>query len=348
MAAVVALEHISKVFEDNTQVVRDLSFEVGEGEIFCLLGPSGCGKTTTLRLVAGFERPDAGRILLQGREVAKNGYCLPPEKRGVGMVFQEYALFPHLTVAQNVAFGLKGFPKAQREAIVATMLNMVGMTELGQRYPHELSGGQQQRVALARALAPCPVVLLLDEPFSNLDADLRAQMRLEVRRILKEAKTTTIMVTHDQDEAFILGDRVAVLNAGHLEQVGTPEELYHQPASLFVADFVGHADLVPGVLRDGRIATEIGHFPTPWKERKAGAVKVLIRPDDITLFPHGEGEGVVLAREFLGSENIYTVRLASGLEVHSAQPSTVIYGVGQRMRVKADLDHVVAFPEEEG
>ncbi len=327
-------------------VIEDLSFQVGHKEVFAILGPSGCGKTTTLRLIAGFERPDSGEILLGGQAVASPSRWLPPEKRGVGIVFQDYALFPHLSVEQNVAFGLRSFPATQRDKIVRIMLDMVGMGQYAQRYPHELSGGQQQRVALARSLAPCPVVLLLDEPFSNLDADMRTQMRQEVQRILKEAETTAILVTHDQEEAFILADRVALLNAGQLEQVGTPEEIYHHPATRFVAGFVGEADFLDGRTTGGTVETEVGRFPYQGPLAPDTSVSIMLRPDDVDLAPDPQGEAVIAQRHFRGSENLYAIRLSSGKVLHSSQPSTVILPLGQPVRVQAAPAHVVAFPQD--
>ncbi|MDP2659686.1 MAG: ABC transporter ATP-binding protein [Dehalococcoidia bacterium] len=325
-------------------MVEGLSFEVAQREVFAILGASGCGKTTTLRLIAGFERPDSGKILLGSLPVASPSHWVPPERRGVGIVFQDYALFPHLSVQQNVAFGLRSFPQPQRDKIVKTMLDMVGMGQHARRYPHQLSGGQQQRVALARSLAPCPVVLLLDEPFSNLDADMRAQMREEVQRILKEAQTTTILVTHDQDEAFILANRVALLNRGRLEQVGAPEEIYHHPASHFVASFVGEADLLEGAIAEGAVTTEVGRFAYEGLLPSGTKVFIMLRPDDVELLPDPHGESVISQRQFRGSENLYSVRLRSGQVLHSSQPSTVVLPTGQPVRVQAAPYHVVVFP----
>ncbi len=253
------LDRVSKRFGPaDPPAVDGLSLRVAEGEILALLGPSGCGKTTTLRLIAGLESPDAGTITLRGQVVAGPGRAVPPEERGIGIVFQDYALFPHLTVADNVAFGL---PRdGATGARVEPVLDLVGLGGFGARYPHELSGGQQQRVALARALAPAPALMLLDEPFSNLDADLRAQMRDEVERILRTSGTTAVFVTHDQEEAFTLADRVGVLQAGRIEQLAPPQELYHRPATRFVAAFVGAADFLPGLVTAEGIVTEVGTF----------------------------------------------------------------------------------------
>ncbi len=339
----VSVRNICKSF-GGPPVVEGLSFEVAHKEVFAILGASGCGKTTTLRLIAGFERPDSGDIILGGHPVASPTHWVPPEKRGVGIVFQDYALFPHLSVEQNVAFGLRSFPQSQRERIVKTMLDMVGMGQYARRYPHELSGGQQQRVALARSLAPCPVVLLLDEPFSNLDADMRAQMRQEVQKILKEAETTAILVTHDQEEAFVLANRVALLNAGRLEQVGTPEEIYHHPASRFVASFVGEADLLEGTIGEASVVTEVGRFAYGGPLPSGAKVFIMLRPDDVEVLPDPQGDSIIALRQFRGSENLYSVRLRSGRVLHSSQPSIVVFPLGQPVRVQAAPSHVVVFP----
>jgi iron(III) transport system ATP-binding protein len=333
-------------------VIREVSFGMRQGEILALLGPSGSGKTTILRLIAGFEVPDEGEIFIDSRCVAGSGVCLPPERRSVGMVFQDYALFPHLTVAGNIAYGLRGLEPHRRRRVVEAMLDLAGMQAHRGRYPHELSGGEQQRTALARALAPCPSVLLMDEPFSNLDADLRSRIRTEVLSILRRARTTTVLVTHDREEAFCLGDRAGVLHGGRLVQVGAPEVVYHEPASPVVARLTGEADFLPGTLRGDRVLTELGPL-APVEKRSCtgslpasrnGEVLVLMRPDDVDITPDPGGRGVVAGREFRGSENLYRIRLPSGLEVRSSQPSTVVYAPGQRVRLKAAPRHLVSFP----
>jgi iron(III) transport system ATP-binding protein len=329
--------------------VDDLSFEVAAGRILALLGPSGCGKTTTLRLIAGFESPDAGRIAIAGRTVSDahaGGVLVPPEARGVGVVFQDYALFPHLDVAANVAFGLPRAGRSARRDRVREVLDLVGLAELGERFPHELSGGQQQRVAVARALAPAPAVLLLDEPFSNLDADLRAQMRDEVERILRTTGTTAIFVTHDQEEAFTIADQVGVLHAGRLEQLGAPETIYHRPATPFVAEFVGAADFLPGIVTTAGVVTEIGVFGNVEGREPGEKVRVMIRPDDVTFVPDPAGEAVIVRRYFRGSETLYCLGLASGHRVHSSQPSSAALAAGTRVRPEAHVLHVVTFPAE--
>ncbi|MFO7680427.1 MAG: ABC transporter ATP-binding protein, partial [Chloroflexota bacterium] len=280
MMPAVVCRNLVKSF-GNLLVVDDVSLSVPTGKILALLGPSGCGKTTTLRLIAGFEQLDGGSIWIDGQEVANGRFHLPPEKRRAGMVFQDYAIFPHLSVAANVGFGL---PKGkEQQPRVAEMLAFVGLAGLGERMPHELSGGQQQRVALARALSPRPAVLLLDEPFSNLDAALRHSVRQEVKDLLKASGATAVFVTHDQEEALFLGDEVAVMNAGRLEQIDTPENLFHQPRTRFVAQFLGHSDFIPGAAAAGGVETPLGFQAQESGLAPGTAVSVMVRPDDVKL-----------------------------------------------------------------
>jgi iron(III) transport system ATP-binding protein len=276
-----------------------------------------------------------------GRAIA-----VPPEDRGVGMVFQDYALFPHLTVEDNVAFGVDRLARPARHARVAEILRLVDLEPLGRRYPHELSGGQQQRVALARALAPAPALMLLDEPFSNLDADLRNQMREEVGNVLRSTGTAAIFVTHDQEEAFTIADRVGVLEQGCLEQLATPEIVYHRPATAFVAQFVGAADFLPGVVTPEGMVTEIGVFPDPDGRAVGQKVKVMIRPDDVTFTVADDGTAVILKRSFRGSETLYCLGLPSGRHVYSSQPSAAGFRPGLRVHVEVHALHVVTFPDE--
>jgi iron(III) transport system ATP-binding protein len=345
MQALLRLERVTKRFAPgNRPAVDELTLTLDSGEIVVLLGPSGCGKTTTLRLIAGFEQPDAGLIEIRGQVMAGPGRWVPPEQRGVGIVFQDYALFPHLTVSENVTFGLHQMNRAVREKWVSEILALVGLREFIHRYPHELSGGQQQRVAVARALAPAPSLILLDEPFSNLDADLRAQMRDEVGRVLRETGTTAILVTHDQEEAFTLANRVGVLNNGRLEQFDAPEIVYHYPATRFVAEFVGAADFIPGRVTPDGIETELGLVPNPDGVPVGRSVEVMIRPDDITFTPDPNGNATIVRRYFRGSENLYCLRLPSGHRVHSSQPSTTLVPNGAKVIPTAHVIHVVTFP----
>lgn len=345
---IVELTHISKQFTaTDGAVISDLSLSVYRGELLCLLGPSGCGKTTTLRLLAGFEIPDGGTIRIDGVEVAGAKTFIPPEKRGLGVVFQEYALFPHYTVAENVAFGLHKMPRAERAKRVTEVLELVGMGALGKRYPYELSGGQQQRVALARALAPRPVVVLLDEPFSNLDADLRVQMRDEVKRILHEANSTAIFVTHDQQEALALGDRVAIMYKGQLEQVDRPERVFHIPATRFVADFLGLADFIHGRTTPHGLETEIGFIDQPTPYQPGRDIEVMIRPHDIQVRPNATGNGKIVRHDFFGAEHLYRVELPSGQLIHSTQPHTVMLPIGSRVQVTCEAGHTLTCFEGE-
>ncbi len=295
-------------------VVAGLDLTADRGEFVALLGPSGCGKTTTLRLIAGFEELDRGTIEVGGRLVAGPGISEPPERRRVGMVFQDYALFPHLTVGRNVGFGLPRLPREERDARIATALTAVGLGGFGERMPHHLSGGQQQRVALARALAPEPEVILLDEPFSNLDAELRATVRAEVRQILADAAATALLVTHDQEEALSLADRVAVMWDGRVVQAATPEELYHRPVSRQIASFVGDAQFLPGEGEGRRVSSEIGELPI--HGTATGPVEIMLRPESLRLALDPEGQegtnGVVVTRAFYGHDQLMTVRLDSG------------------------------------
>ncbi len=339
--SVVVLRDVVRRYDAAAPALDGLSLTVAEGEILALLGPSGSGKTTALRLIAGFERPDAGEVWIAGRQVAGGGVWIPPEARGVGMVFQDYALFPHLTAAENVSFGLHCLNWFDRSPRTDEALDLVGMRDFAGRYPHELSGGQQQRVALARALAPRPFAVLLDEPFSDLDADLRAYLRDEVRGILKQTKTSAIFVTHDQHEALLLGDRVGLLCAGRIEQVDTPEGIFHNPRSRFVAAFFGRADFVPATVTPKGLETEIGLIPQHAPLAPDTPVEVLVRPDDVTVAADADGPGTVLRRLFQGSEVIYCVQLPSGRKIHSLQPHTAGLGPGARVAVTLTPGHIL-------
>ena len=345
-SSILELRSVSCAYDPNRPAIRDISFAAREGEILCLLGPSGCGKTTVLRAIAGFEPVRSGEIFLSGRRVSSPSEMIPTEERRVGMVFQEYALFPHLRVADNIVFGLHHLSRAERSRQVQEMLRLTGLEGLERRYPHELSGGQQQRVALSRALVQNPVVLLLDEPFSNLDPDMASRMRLELHALLRRMKTTTILVTHDHDEAFAMADRIAVLNHGVLEQMDSPELLYHVPSTPFVADFVGQADFIPGTVSQGMVQTELGEFPDTLDCKDGTAVVVMIRPDDIHLVPREGARSRVLSRQFHGSENLYTVSLPSGQIVHSSESSTSVYQEGAAVELRVSATHTVLFKSD--
>ncbi|TKB75845.1 MAG: ABC transporter ATP-binding protein [Nitrospira sp.] len=342
---VLDLRHVTCAYEAGRPAISDVSFCLHRGEILCLLGPSGCGKTTTLRAIAGFEPVTSGDIFLSGRLVSSTTRCVPAEERRVGMVFQEYALFPHLRILENIAFGLRHLSREQRLAQVQEMLRLTGLTGLERRYPHELSGGQQQRVALARALAQHPVVLLLDEPFSNLDPDMTGKMRRELVDILHRTRTTAVMVTHDHDEAFAIADRIAVLNNGRLEQFDPPETIYHVPSTPFVADFVGQADFLPGLVKDGKVFTEIGEFLNQPRYPSGARVVVMVRPDDVHIAPSEQCSARIQARQFRGSENLYTVSLPSGRLVHSSESSTTVYSVGTPVALHIIATHTVLFED---
>jgi iron(III) transport system ATP-binding protein len=328
------LHAVSCAYEPNRPAIEHITFSVHQGEILCLLGPSGCGKPTILRAVAGFERVTAGSIALSGQLVSSRDTMVPPEQRHIGMVFQEYALFPHLRVDKNIAFGLNHLSPPQQQAMVDDLLALTGLRGLEHRYPHELSDGQQQRVALAHALAPRPVLLLLDEQFSNLDPDMAGRMRQDLHALLRQTKTTAILVTHDHDEAFAMADRVAVLNRGRLEQFDTPEAIYHMPTTPFVADFVGRADFIAGHVTNGLVVSEIGEFPNTQNFPAGIKAVVMIRPDDIHIVPTKGADAHIQGRQFKGSENAYTIQLSSGQITHSSESSLSIYHVGTAIALR--------------
>jgi len=347
--AVLELDGVTRRY-GSTTVIDDLSLSVRDGELITLVGPSGCGKTTTLRLIAGLERPDAGKIRIDGETVADADASVPPEKRDVGIVFQEFALFPHMTAEDNVAFGIADRPADRRRKRVRELLELVGLTEYRDSYPDELSGGQQQRVALARSLAPEPETLLLDEPFSNLDVDLRQQMREEVRAILKEAGVTAVSVTHDQEEALAISDRIAVVRDGVIEQVGHPEGVFQQPESRFVAGFLGHASFVPGSVAENRVETGIGPVDldriyglTP--EYAWSTVDVLVRPDDLAARPTSgdDADGRVVSRQYLGPTVMYRVELDDGPVIECMHNHTEQIDPGTPVGIELQADHDLAW-----
>jgi iron(III) transport system ATP-binding protein len=335
------------------EIVHNLSFSMVRGEIGCLLGPSGCGKTTVLRAIAGFEPLIDGRIALGGKELSKRGFSAPPETRQIGVVFQDYALFPHMSIADNIGFGLRKLRSSDRDARVEQLLTLVGLATRGRQYPHELSGGQQQRVALARALAPKPDLLLLDEPFSNLDVDLRERLAIEVRDILKELGTTAILVTHDQHEAFALADHIGVMEEGVIVQWDNAYNLYHRPANRFVADFIGQGVFAPGTIDmpNQRVNIEMGCLPL-WQgvdvcstdEKDAHHVDVLLRADDVVHDDASRTQAEVVRKAFRGAEFLYTLKLPSGQQLLALVPSHHDHAIGEKIGIRLEADHVVTFP----
>lgn len=327
-------------------VVKDVSFALGHGDIGCLLGPSGCGKSTILRALAGFLPLSAGEISLQSQSISLPGRTLAPEKRRIGMVFQDYALFPHLTIADNVGFGLHKESRQERRQKVMELLHLVHLQDLADNYPHELSGGQQQRVALARALAPEPTLILLDEPFSNLDTDLRRRLSLDVREILKTLGISGILVTHDQQEAFAMCDQVAVLKDGTIQQWDVPYNLYHEPANRFVAGFVGQGGFIPGkALGPDTIESELGiiHGNRAYKWTEGTLVDVLIRPDDIVYDADSDLKPKVVEKTFAGTSTLYRFRCSEDTEFEALFRSHLDFHLGEHVPVRVEADHLIAF-----
>jgi iron(III) transport system ATP-binding protein len=330
--------------------VEGVSLTLEHGEIGSLVGPSGGGKTTLLRAIAGFEPLTAGAISLAGRTASTPGHTLPTHRRAVGMLFQDLALFPHRTVAGNIGFGLRGWSTAASDERIRALLALTGLEGLAERYPHELSGGQQQRVALARAIAPRPTILLLDEPFSSQDIERRAQLAQEIRNILRREHVTGLLVTHDQHEAFAIADRMGVLSHGHLHQWAKPYELYHEPADLFVADFIGHGSLLPGAIADppvpNAVDTALGRIHGAALDglEPGDLVYVLVRPDDLLHDEASDRRGTVTHRTFRGADFLYTLELDSGDEVLCLSPSHHDYPIGTRIGIRLEIRHVVVFP----
>ena len=338
-------------------VVRGLSFNLPRGTIGCLLGPSGCGKTTVLRCIAGFETVRDGEIWLNGQLVSSRAVLVPPERRRIGMVFQDYALFPHLTVARNVAFGLHALPESEQTRRAGECIEAVGLSGIAGKYPHELSGGQQQRTALARALAPRPDLLLLDEPFSNLDVNLRERLGQEVRDVIKRFGITAVLVTHDQNEAFAIADEIGIMHRGEIQQWDSAYNLYHRPANRFIADFVGQGVLLPGsVMSSRQVSIELGvlngEIPAMCLvgcdacERRCN-VDVLLRPDDVVHDDRSDLKAAVLQKAFRGAEILYTLQLDSGRRVLALVPSHHNHAIGEKIGIRLDVDHVVTFPPVE-
>ena len=349
---------------DNITVVNGLSLTLQQGEIGCFLGYSGCGKTTALRAIAGLEQSRQGRISLNNQRLTdqskRSSFAVAPANRGMGMVFQDYALFGHLSVAKNIGFGLSKWSASDKKARIAEMLELVELSEHADKRPAELSGGQQQRVALARALAPKPKLLLLDEPFSNLDVVLRESLAMSVRDILKRTNTTAILVTHDQNEAFALADKVGVMHNGKLVQWATPSELYHEPISPFVAEFVGEGAMIDGIIKEGHVETVLGDIYRPMEVYDASGqsqyceydypngtpIKVLVRPDDIIHDDDSQQTALVVGRVFRGANYLYRLQLDDGQIVLSLVASHHNHAVGTRIGILPMLEHIVVFDEK--
>ncbi len=340
---IVQLQNVSKQFSANVPpAVNNVSLTLQQGDILGLLGPSGCGKTTLLRMIAGFENLLAGTIEIGGKIVCDRSISVPAEQRDIGIVFQDYALFPHLNVAENVAFGLKNASKQRIQKRIHEVLELVNLQGLEQRYPYELSGGQQQRVALARALAPQPQLMLLDEPLSNLDIQVRLRLREEIRDILKAAGTSAIFVTHDQEEALAISDLVGVMRQGHLEQIGTPEEIYTHPASRFVAEFVTQANFLPA-RRQGNIwETEVGNFELPVNPSNDTG-EIMIRQEGLRLEPATDSAVFIHSRRFLGREYLYCLKTASGKEIHARTIADIPLPIGARVQLSVPNDTIQVF-----
>ncbi|MBW4646498.1 MAG: ABC transporter ATP-binding protein [Goleter apudmare HA4340-LM2] len=348
--AILQLQNVTKQFTKNTlPAVNNVSLTLQQGDILGLLGPSGCGKTTLLRIIAGFERPQTGTVEICGQIVCdasvglrQHSHYIPTEQRDVGIVFQDYALFPHLNVTENMAFGLRKFNKQQINKRVAEVLQLVGLEGLENRYPYELSGGQQQRVALARALAPQPQLILLDEPLSNLDIQVRLRLREEMRNILKAAGTSAIFVTHDQEEALAISDIVGVMQQGHLEQIGTPEEIYTHPTSRFVAEFVTQANFLPARRQGNFWETEVGSFKLT-VDLTHDTGEIMIRQEDLILKPATDASVVIRTRRFLGREYQYCLQTPSGKEIHARTMTDTVLPVGTRVKLSIVDDAVQVF-----
>ena len=350
--AVLELRAVAQAYGEQV-VMRDVSFALTRGSIGCILGPSGCGKTTLLRGIAGFETVTAGEILIDGEVVTRPGYQLAPERRRIGMVFQDYALFPHLSVGENLRFGLHALSRREADARVAELAALVGIGGVLDKYPHDLSGGQQQRAALARALAPRPELILLDEPFSNLDVDLRERLSLELREIIKASGATAVLVTHDQHEAFAIADEIGVLHEGRIQQWDSAYNLYHRPVNRFVADFVGQGVFLPAkVLNPRQVEIELGVLQgdIPHQCRvgcdvcgRGCSADILLRPDDVVHDDASPMQAEVVHKAFRGAEILYTLSLASGRKVLALVPSHHNHALGEHIGIRLDVDHVIAF-----
>lgn len=341
-----AIDYPSQDGNQSVNAVKNLNLDLMPGEIGCLLGSSGCGKSTVLRAICGFEPPKAGQIFLRNKLVSDSSMILPPGQRRIGMVFQDFALFPHLTALENVSFGLQHLASQERSVVALDWLKRVSLADKANAYPHELSGGQQQRVALARAMAPEPDLILLDEPFSSLDVELRERLAGEMRHILKANSITTLLVTHDQIEAFAIADKVGVMADGKVLQWDAPYELYHQPATRYVADFIGRGVFVKGkVLAGNKVKIEIGELPLDEDHNIAigQEIDVLVRADDIQHDDHSPMQAEVVRKTFRGADFLYSLKLQSGTEILALVPSHHNHAVGEKIGITLALDHVVTF-----
>lgn len=336
--SILSLHSVTKGFGQNAVALHQVELEVQPGELLALTGESGCGKTTLLRLIAGLEKPDHGTIVIQGQTVSTSGMIVPPQKRSVGLVFQDYALFPHMTVSRNIAYGLKG-GASDRHDRIDELLKMVNLKGLNDRYPHQLSGGQQQRVAIARALAPRPKILLLDEPFSNLDTTLKDRVRSEISEILKRSGTTVILVTHDVQDALSMADRIAVLKQGKLLQVDHPQELYKKPVDSYTASFFGKVNLVPVSSPEGKLISDLDDFPKGFGTKLSGTW--CLRPEHIHITsPNRAGlEAVITSIDYMGGYQQLQVRIGN-VYLWCHQGSGKLFEIGQKVTLHIDLDQI--------
>lgn len=347
-AMLLSVENVCKSY-GASRVAHEVNFSLKKGEIGCLLGPSGCGKTTLLRVIAGFESIQSGLVRIDTTVVTSKDDRVPPEKRSIGMVFQDYALFPHLTVCENIGFGIRTMTSHEKEGRITDLLVLVGLNEIGHKYPHEISGGQQQRVALARALAPKPELLLLDEPFSNLDALLRDRLTVEVRDILKELGTTALLVTHNQHEAFSVADKIGVLFKGKMQQWESAHAIYHKPANLEVAQFVGDGTLITGkVVGPGKVSSSLGvlegRLSLPCES--GCEVNLLLRPEDVLHVDNAPLRGTILHKSFRGPSIVYQLQLPSGEQCQALVSSHHDHFVGESIGIMPEMDNLIVFPKK--
>jgi len=342
---IVEMKNVYQAYDEDL-IIKNLSFCVEKGSIGCLLGQSGCGKTTALRTIAGFEKIVDGEILLNGKTVSSKGWSLPPEKREIGMVFQDYALFPHLTIFKNIAIGLGHLTKTEKIKIISKVLETVHLEEYKDKYPHEISGGQQQRVALARALARMPKLILMDEPFSNLDINLREKISMEVRGILKEYGITALLVTHNQNEAFAIADEIFVMKNGELQQWDSAFNIYHKPANKFVAEFIGEGVLLNGIITENKeVSTALGLIKGEFSDtfERGAAVDILVRPEDIIHSDESNMKAKMLSKAFRGESILYTLQLENGEKILCLASSHHEHPIGTMIGIRLEVDNIVLF-----